>query len=208
MVAGPTSLGYLTADRCSTLTPGPQTKSNGNFTPGSTIANLSVVPLDPDGSFCVLSDVAVDKIVDLQGVFSPTAGARLAALAPLRLLDTRGSGAAAGNSLTRVETGQAGAASALVNLTMTGGQGTGYVTADKCSVLAPGEQSKSNGNFRAGRDIANLAVVPLDDDGSFCIYASASTHLVVDLQGTFSGAGTLKLDMVPPARLLDSRLQS
>jgi len=94
----------------------------------------------------------------------------------------------------------------LVNLTMTGATDTGYITADKCSALTIGEQTKSNGNFQGGRDVANLSVVPVDSDGSFCIYTNAATHLIVDLQGTFSGSGALGLDIVGPTRLLDTRL--
>ena len=108
--------------------------------------------------------------------------------------------------MTRVDTARAGAASVLVNLTMTGGTETGYVTADKCSALTSGEQTKSNGNFQPARDVANLSVVPVDSDGSFCIYTSATTHLIVDLQGTFSAGGTLGLDIVGPTRLLDTRV--
>ena len=206
MVAGPLYSGYITADKCSTLQAGPQSKSNGNFSRNTVIANLAVVALDPDGSFCVLSDAPVDRIVDIQGVFSPLAQTRLTALAPSRVLDTRATGPAGANTLTRVDTARAGAASVLVNLTMTGGTETGYVTADKCSALTSGEQTKSNGNFQPARDIANLSVVPVDSDGSFCIYASATTHLIVDVQGTFSAGGTLGLDIVGPTRLLDTRV--
>jgi hypothetical protein len=206
MVGGPLFSGYITVDKCSALIPGPQTKSNGNFNKNLTVANLGVVALDPDGSFCVFSDLPVDRIVDIQGVFSPSAQTRLTALAPVRLLDTRSVGLADANTLTRVQSGQAGAASVLVNLTMTGASDTGYITADKCSALTIGEQTKSNGNFQAGRDIANLSVVPVDADGSFCIYTNKSTHLVVDLQGTFSAGGALGLDIVGPIRLVDTRL--
>ena len=37
--------------------------------------------------------------------------------------------------------------------------------------------------------MSNLAVVPVDADGSFCIFNQTAVHLVVDLQGGFSPIG-------------------
>ena len=83
----------------------------------------------------------------------------------------------------------------------------GYITADRCSTLAAGPQQFASGNHGTGAAIANLAVVPLDADGSFCIYTQVPTHLVVDLQGTFSSSGTLRFTPNTPAkRVLDTRV--
>ena len=101
--------------------------------------------------------------------------------------------------------GPAGASAALVNLTLTDAKSAGYITADACSALVPGPQTKSNGNSTVGRITANVAVVPLDPDGSFCIYTSQPTHVVVDVQGSFSPAGDLRFVPVTPARRHDSR---
>ena len=73
----------------------------------------------------------------------------------------------------------------LVNLAMTDGLGAGYITADKCSALQRGPQTKASGNHLAIFAIANLSVVPVDADGSFCIYNQTEVNLVVDLQGAF-----------------------
>ena len=107
----------------------------------------------------------------------------------MRLLDTRTSSRPAAGSITTLHA-PAGAAAVLVNLTLTAATSAGYVTADRCSAVVAGEQSKSNGNVAPGRTVANLAVVPVDADGSFCIYQSAAVDLIVDIQGSLSAGGT------------------
>jgi hypothetical protein len=198
--------GYITADKCSSLVAGPQTKSNGNFTSGIDVSNLSVVSLDSDGSFCIYSEQAVDLVVDVQGSFSPSGATKLSSMSTQRVLDTRASNQPLANSITRVNTGAAtGSRAALVNLTMTGASNFGYITADKCSNLQSGPQSRSNGNFRPKADVSNLSVVPLDTDGSFCIYSEQAVDLVVDVQGLFSPTGTLRFTPTNPSRVLDTR---
>lgn len=206
LFAGDDIRGYVTADKCSALTAGPQTKSNGNFTSGIDVSNLSVVSLDSDGSFCIYSEQAVDLVVDVQGSFSTSGTTMLSSMSTQRVLDTRASDQPLANSITRVNTGAAsGSRAALVNLTMTGASNFGYITADKCSSLQSGPQSRSNGNFRPQVDISNLSVVPLDTDGSFCIYSEQAVDLVVDVQGIFSLTGSLRFTPTNPSRVLDTR---
>lgn len=211
-MAGGTSPGYITADKCSALTPGQQTKSTGNFSIDTAIANLSVVAVDPDGSFCIYNHQPVHLIVDLQGLFAPPtpSGLGFTPTSPTRVLDTRQpprSRPAAG-TITRVSTGTpAGTSAVLVNLTMAGGATSGYITADKCSTLAAGAQTKSNGNHGADAAIANLSVVALDPDGSFCIYNERAVDLIVDIQGSFSTTGTQAFYPTIIDRALDTRVQ-
>ena len=201
--------GYITADKCSSLVAGPQTKSNGNFTSGIDVSNLSVVSLDSDGSFCIYSEQAVDLVVDVQGSFSTSGATKLSSMTTQRVLDTRASNQPLANSITRVNTGAAtGSRAALVNLTMTGASNFGYITADKCSNLQSGPQSRSNGNFRPEADVSNLSVVPLDTDGSFCIYSEQAVDLIVDVQGLFSPTGPLRFTPTNPSRVLDTRTWS
>jgi hypothetical protein len=198
--------GYITADKCSSLVVGPQTKSNGNFNSGIDVSNLSVVSLDSDGSFCIYSEQAVDLVVDIQGSFSASGTTKLSSMSTQRVLDTRASDQPLANSITRVNTGAAsGSRAALVNLTMTGATQFGYITADKCSSLQSGPQSRSNGNFRPQADVSNLSAVPLDSDGSFCIYSEQAVDLVVDVQGIFSPTGSLRFTPTNPSRVLDTR---
>ena len=208
-VTAPTAAGYVTADSCPSLVPGPQTRSNTNFVAGATVANLAVVPAaaTPEGAqICTFTSATAQKVVDVQGWFGPpsTGGWSYDAVAPQRLLDTRSGAINPSGTIVRVQ-GPAGASAALVNLTLTDASVPGYVTADKCSSLVAGPQTKSNGNVTPGRVSANVAVVPLDPDGSFCVYLQQPTHLVVDLQGTFSSAGTLRFTPITPVRRHDSR---
>ena len=201
--------GYITADKCSSLVAGPQTKSNGNFNSGFDVSNLSVVSLDSDGSFCIYSEQAVDLVVDVQGSFSASGTTKLSSMSTQRVLDTRASNQPPASSITRVNTGAVSSSrAALVNLTMTGASSFGYITADKCSSLQSGPQSRSNGNFRPQADVSNLSVVPLDSDGSFCIYAEQAVDLIVDVQGIFSPTGTLRFTPTNPSRVLDTRTWS
>ena len=63
----------------------------------------------------------------------------------------------------------------------------------------------NNGNFVGGRDVANLSVVPLASDGSFCIYTEIASHLIVDVQGSFSPSNSLGFVLAGPTRRLDTR---
>ena len=223
MVNGATP-GYVTADRCSSLVDGPQARSNGNHAVKSAVANLAVVPVDADGSFCLYHQRSVDLITDVQGTIGPPSadGLRFQLSAPDRVLDTRGTAATpaplpVGDSIIRVETGvPLGTAAALVNITMVDAMVAGYVTADRCSRLVAGPQARSNGNHLVGGAVSNLGVVAVDADGSFCIYHQRPVHLIVDIQGSFSagtselgtsGLGTSGLGMAigEPTRVLDTR---
>jgi hypothetical protein len=64
----------------------------------------------------------------------------------------------------------------------------------------------SNGNFVGGQNIANLSVVTLDDDGTFCIYTERPVDLIVDVQGTFTSNGPLRFTSIAPDRRLDTRM--
>jgi hypothetical protein len=206
--------GYVTAGPCETLQAGPQAYSNGNNRVGAIVSNLSVVPVGADGAFCIYDQRAVDIVVDVQGSFLvPDPAAIYLALlgfdtlALPRALDTRsGAGPAAAGSITRVPTGApAGTAAVLANIAMVDGASDGYVTADACSKLAPGEQTHSNGNFGRRNAVSNLSVVPVDPDGAFCIYTQADVNLAVDIQGAFSPNGTQHFFPTPTARVLDTR---
>ena len=205
-VTGAAGAGYVTADKCSTLLPGLQNNSNVNYQPGLDIANSAVVNVDPDGAFCLYTDQAAHLLVDLQGRYT-TRGLRLVTTGPTRVLNTRSGLRPEAGSITRVATGvPAGTSAVLVNLTVTGAVGAGYVTADKCSTLLPGLQNNSNVNYQAGLDIANSAVVNVDPDGTFCLYTDHAAHLLVDLQGTYQTPVGRDLTTSTPTRILNTRI--
>jgi len=222
-VVGGAGSGYVTADACRTLVPGAQTRSTLNFAGGDTVANLAVVPtavVDGNGAFCTYSPNGLHEIIDVQGYFgSPTADTLgFTSQTPARLVDSRncwtdpvtlvqrcGQRNAAG-SIMRISA-PVGARVAVVNLTSIDPQAAGYVTADACSNMTAGPQSQSNLNAIVGSVVANMAMVPVGADGTFCVYVSSSMHIAVDMMGTFSSNGQLEYIPVTPVRVHDSRQQ-
>jgi hypothetical protein len=213
-VTGTVGAGYLTADSCENLQPGEQTRSNINFGNDDTVANLAVVPMGFVGDkpgFCTLANAGLNQVIDVQGVFAPSPVGQwgYSPAAPSRLLDTR---KCTDNCAEVFKAGAvikmaapAGASAVLINLTLTDAKAAGYATADKCSSLVPGPQAQSNANVTVGRSVANLAVVPVDADGTFCVYTSSATRVIVDVQGTFSPSGDLRFIPVSSVRRFDSR---
>ncbi len=217
----PVANGYITADSCAGLVPGPQTRSNINFAAGDVVSNLSVVPSsssDQGVQFCTWGSAGLQEVVDVQGYFAPAAegGLGLTVATPSRVVDTRQCWT---DPLTEVErcnqrtaattimriAAPAGAEAVWVNITTVQALANGYATAGACSDMAPGPQATSNVNAVVGAAVANTAVVPVDDDGTFCIYVSSAMHIVVDLAGTFAAGGDLRFTPVTPVRVHDTR---
>ncbi len=108
-----------------------------------------------------------------------------------RALDTRPEGTP-GNSTIVVDTGlPEGVLGAAVNITSTGNDSTGYLTA------WDGDGDKPNTsvlNFSApNMDIANFVIVPVNQNGEFSIYTSTHTGILVDVMGYVAAEG-----FVPP----------
>jgi hypothetical protein len=220
-VTGSVGGGYLTADRCESLTPGPQTRSNLNFAGGDIVANLGVVPstaTDQGAQFCIYSPSVVQQVVDVRGFFGPAAQGGLGynALVPSRVIDSRKCWT---DPITKVERcaqpnaagsvvrmrAPAGASVVVVNLTSVDAAANGSVTADSCTALRPGPQTTSNLNATPGFAVSNVAFVPVAADGTYCVTMSAGMHLVVDLIGSFSTDGPLRYMPITPVRVHDSR---
>ena len=215
-VVDPTSPGYLTADSCAHLNSAPPTSSNVNFGTGTVVANLAVVPQTggvTPASACMWPSASTHLVVDTQGAFVPNTGLGLSLVAPTRLADTRECADHVIRQLcdARIPDGQmlrvsgARGSSALVNLTLTDSTGDVFAVADRCDVLATSRPLRSNANGGIGRTVANLAVVPVSPDGSFCVWVSKATHVVVDIQGVFEDAGALRFVTQSPTRRLDTR---
>jgi hypothetical protein len=201
--------GYLTAYPCGGAVP---EASNVNFGPGQNVPNLVNVKLGADGTVCIFAFAATHVIADLAGTFDDGGGDQYGAVTPARILDTRaGVGApaaklAGGQSLRLQVTGTAGvpagATAVTLNLTATEADGPGFLTAYPCDALRP---EASNVNYVAGQNVPNLATVKLAADGSLCIYALASTHVIADVAGYFGPSAAAGYLAVPPVRLLDTR---
>jgi hypothetical protein len=65
------------------------------------------------------------------------------------------------------------------------------------------QPNASNVNFDAGATIPNAVVVKLGIAGNVCVFASAATQLIVDVNAYFIDSASSA--SVVPARLLDSR---
>ncbi|MCX6519281.1 MAG: cadherin-like beta sandwich domain-containing protein [Actinobacteria bacterium] len=129
-------------------------------------------------------------------------------MTPTRLTDTRTiAGPLGTGTVMEVTVAGAGgvpsdATSAVLNVTVTGTQGSGFVTVYPCGEQRPWA---SNLNFAAGQTIANAVVSKIGLDGKVCIYSTAGAEVVVDVSGFFRvGAGDKYLP-VTPARLVDTR---
>ena len=186
--------GFLTAYPCDQSVP---TTSNVNVASGGTVANAVVVSLSSDGALCVVSSVETHVLVDLMGSVRGSEGV---ALRPNRLLDTRsGVGAPAGALSAPLSTAAvhvagragvpAGSGLAIVNVTSTGATADGFVTAYPCDQPVP---NTSTLNLSRGRDVANLAFVPIANDGTICVratlYGGGAVHLIADVMGWLPGA--------------------
>ena len=93
-----------------------------------------------------------------------------------------------GDEIQLQVTGRSGvpnsATAAVLNVTVTGAQGNGYVTVYPCGATRP---ITSNLNFVAGQTIPNAVIAKIGTDGKVCIYANVGTHLIADVNGYFPG---------------------
>jgi len=191
----PQADGHLTVYPCGTA---PPNTSNVNFVAGQSIPNLVVVKSD-GGGVCVFTSAATHLIVDVSGYFP--ASSTFHSLAPQRLIDSRPTGQtvdaqfqalglrAAGTTTQLQITGRGGvptyATSVALNVTVTGAQDGGYVTVYPCGSPLP---NASNLNFSAGQTIPNLVISKIGTGGKVCLFTSATTDIIADVNGYFDGA--------------------
>ncbi|WP_157545842.1 hypothetical protein [Hamadaea tsunoensis] len=228
-VTGATANSFLTVYPSGQARP---TASNLNFVAGWTGANQVTVPIGPDGTvnFYNLTG-SVHVIADVAGYYVtdgyPQIGYGYRPLAaPTRLLDTRSTHSLAAHEKITVmfDLGQfqyAGAAA--VNITATGAQAPGFLTAWNGSPFAP---EASTLNFTRGSTVANMATVPTGDcafvfsDHSICgdhlhaaeltlqNFSSGPVDVIIDLMGEYDATqipGGLRFRPVAPTRIVDSR---
>ncbi|MGE0140340.1 MAG: hypothetical protein AB7R77_21205, partial [Ilumatobacteraceae bacterium] len=134
---------------------------------------------------------------------------------PVRILDTRSGARPSTNSSVSVAVRNhfgvpSNATAVAVQVTATDGGGIGFVSVTPGGA-PPGQTSNLNID-RVGETIANLAIVPVGEDGSIDVLASAPTHLIVDLLGWWApapGAVTSgRFRTMSPTRFLDTRAES
>jgi hypothetical protein len=125
---------------------------------------------------------------------------------PRRALDTRAGGLSLRAGETRLVAlarfVPAGATAAVVNLTVDGPRGDGFLTAFACGT---GRPMVSSLNYRAGERRGAAVIAGVDTARRLCVYSYAATSLVVDVQGAFSPSATQRFTPLSPRRLLDTR---
>jgi hypothetical protein len=101
-----------------------------------------------------------------------------------------------------------GATTAVLNVTVVNPLGAGYLSAFPTGAAQP---ATSSANYAAGALTGNLVEVGLGTNGEVSIFSSATTNIVVDLEGYTSptasdgiGAGLFS-PLSPPGRLCDTR---
>jgi hypothetical protein len=196
----PRTAGYLTAYPCGGPLP---IVSNLNFVPDQTIASASVVPIGANGKVCVYQSADAHVLVDLNGAFAADSG--FIALQPGRAVDTRSGPQQPANTPLVVHLGAiagapAGAFTAVVNLTVIGGDTTGGVSLFACGAAAPAQPARSIGAGLA----QNLTLVSATDgNGDVCVTLTQPGHVLVDLFGAFPLSASFHA--ITSQRLLDTR---
>ncbi len=185
--------GYVQALGCG-ATPGSSSNVNADAA-GQTRAGLALVAFDGAGTACLYSLGTTHLVADLQ---SYVAASAVDDVADVRLLDTRTGVRPGAGSLSTIAGRPSG--SAVVSIVATEADGPLYVQALPCDGR-PGSTSNLNLDA-AGQTRAGLAVVRFDAGGHACLFVSAPTHLVVDLQGYLTAGA---FDDVSDTRLLDTR---
>ena len=127
-------------------------------------------------------------------------------LNPVRLIDTRQTGAVAAGGTVSINPASAapqaaGAEAVAVNVTVTGARSSGYLTVYPCGTSLP---TASNLNYEAGETRAVLVTVALGG-GAFCVFSQANTHIIVDIQGVYRPGSGARYQPQSPTRLLDTR---
>jgi hypothetical protein len=165
--------GYATLYPCGGL----PLVSNVNFLATLPVAGAAVVPVDNGGGVCVHTSTPANIIVDVAGWLD----AGFSPIVPFRAADTRQLGAPVTD--VRLTTNLGPATGIALTLTVTEPTAAGYATVFPCGQAPP---LVSNINFVAKQTVANAVIATPDDQGRICIHAFVPTHIIVDVDGSFS----------------------
>ena len=198
--------GYLTTYNCTSNRPEVSTLG---YRPGTVVANQAFVPLS-NGKMCLYSMSDTDVVIDINGYYRRGNGAGFTPLAPVRLYDSRDTGARlqAGEvrplTVSGVSPGAPGDATAVaLNLTAVGPDNPGFIRVFPCG--SPAGNEISSINFGQWEVRANTVVVPVSG-GMVCLQANVGVDVAVDLSGYFGGSGGYQFQPLSPVRMFDSRL--
>lgn len=196
-IADPLDAGFVTVFPCDVTRP---VVSNVNFDPAQpAVSNLVTVRPSSTGQVCFFASTGANLIVDVNGFFSERHDVTFTPVSPVRILDTRDGTGVVGSrpgplgkgAVLQVQVAGANgvpldASAVLVNVTVTGASGPGYVTAWPCGRPRP---VASFLNFVRGVDRAGLTSVRIGNEGKVCLYVQEGTDVVADLSGYYTVAG-------------------
>ena len=144
------------------------------------------------------SDLRRSRSAFTTGACTATSANSFSSLVPARLFDSRGSGVTVDGLFAgggRVGAGSVvevpvigrggvgvGAGAVVLNVTVAGAVGSGFVTVYPCGSQRP---NASNLNFRAGQTVPNAVVSKVGVGGKVCVYTHGETDLIVDVNGAF-----------------------
>ncbi len=198
-VNGSVGPGFLVAYPCGSE---PPLASNVNFVTNEDRAGSTMVGLGPDGSLCLLSNVDVNVIVDVNGYFVPGRFGPKAIVQPFagrRIVDSRdGTGGwstpMAANEVRSFDPTPDSSAvdnvyAATLNVIATEGAGAGHLRLYPCGGAIP---TVSSLNFDKSGEATNLVTVPTGPDGRICVFASIATQVVIDEFATIAAPGLAK----------------
>jgi len=159
--------------------------------PGEITANAAILPAGINGDIDVFVTNDTDLVIDINGYFAPPGAGGLSYfnVSPCRVLDTRepsGSPPFSGIADINVSASgcgiPAGTAAFVFNATIVPTAGLGYLTFWPQGGIQP---LVSTLNDLDGSITNNLAIVPTNN-GAISVFATDSTHLVMDVFGYFA----------------------
>ncbi|MFN0110616.1 MAG: putative Ig domain-containing protein [Blastocatellia bacterium] len=176
--------------------------SSGNYLTGQTLNSPFTVGLSPSGQFKVYTVAQTDLVIDVLGYYSMDAldvngqGLLFSPMVPARLLETRsgfsgcftpGVPIPATTDTPQAARGvctiSASAQAIVGNATVVNPTVGGFLTFWPSNAARP---TVATSNYQANTIFNRHFTVGLGVDGAFKIYAQQSTHLVVDVSGSFA----------------------
>lgn len=185
--------------------------SNVNAVAGQTVANLVTTSLGSGGAITLSTSAgATEVVLDVLGWYddgTAPAGDGYVAVTPDRRFDSRDAtkiAAGADRVVDLLPASVTGASAAVVNVT---GVNAGS-NADLSVFAAGGKPARrtSTLNLRRGQAVANLALVPVDDQGRVALSVSqGSMDVALDLLGYYTADSAGTFTAVGPERTFDTR---
>ncbi|MEV1320784.1 trypsin-like serine protease [Micromonospora arborensis] len=189
--------------------------SSINASAGETISTTQVVKVGPNGKLSVYSQGDSTHVrIDVHGYFTNSGGGGLVALPHTRVVDTRdGTGTTTGTipsngSRTVTLTGDnalpVGASNALLEVTVVGATGGGYLTASPTGGTA---DPSSVLDYASGITSQGVAVKLSPTGQVTFVNRGPAVHLVMTLQGYVAASPTMGADLRPTqaVQVVDTR---